>query len=299
MTQPQQLPEDHIPYARLGQVAQITKQVTPNVFAEDQHSRVPTYRGSTHGFVITSDGIVMIDCPMMPTDAIRWRFEIFKLNRGEVRYIINTDSHHDHTTGNGMFSGIIISSVGVRDTFPNVPAPYTAQQISEIDPGDLHALSFYKPRPPTITFTERLTLYCGEHTFECFHLPGHTPHHIGVYCPQEKVFFAGDNVTPDSQPVFGVCLPLEWIESLKFMETLDIDWVVGGHGPVGTKQDITNMRLFLQRCVDETRDAIKKGMTKEQAVEKLDFESYTGRAVHPGKATQRRNVGRLYDMLSK
>ena len=59
-------------------------------------------------------------------------------------------------------------------------------------------------------------------------------------------------------------LPFEWIESLKFMETLDINWVVGGHGPVGTKQAITDMRIFLQRCIDETRDAIKKGMTKEQ-----------------------------------
>ncbi len=184
-----------------------------------------------------------------------------------------------------MFPGTVISSVGVRDTFPKVPAPNTAQQIGEIDPGDLFALSFYKPRLPTITFTEKLILYCGEHSFQCYHLPGHTPHHIGVYCPQEKVFFAGDNVTPDSQPVLAYGFPLEWIESLKFMETLDINWVVGGHGPVGTKQAITDMRVFLQKCVDETRDAIKNGMTKEQAMEKLDFEPYTGRAVHPGKGT--------------
>jgi len=124
-----QQPQDpHVAYARLGQVAQITKQVTPNVFAEDQHSRPPMYRGSTHGFVTTSEGVVMIDCPMMPSDAIRWRFEILKLNRGEVRYLINTDSHHDHTTGNGVFPGIVISSVGVRETFPAVPVKGTFAQ---------------------------------------------------------------------------------------------------------------------------------------------------------------------------
>jgi len=291
--------QEHIPYAYLGPVAQVTKQITPNIYAEDQFSVIPRYRGSSHGFVTTSEGIVMIDCPMMPTDAIRWRFEMAKLNKGDVRYIINTDSHHDHTTGNGMFPGTIISTVGVRETFPHVPEPYTFGQISEIDPGDLSRLAFYKPRPPTITFTEKLTLYCGDHTFECYHLPGHTPQHAGVWVPEEKVFFAGDNCTYRTQPVLASCLPLEWVESLKKIESFHPEWIVGGHGEVGPGEAATQFREFIQTCIDMTRDAIEKGMTKEEAMDKLSFENLTGPAVHPGAETQRRNVARIYEMLSK
>lgn len=296
--------QSHIPYVQLGPIAQITRQVTPNVYVEDQYSKIPVYRGSSHGFVTTSEGVVMIDTPMMPTDAMRWKFEIERIRNekkiGDIRYIINTDSHHDHTTGNSMFSppGVVVSTQGIKENFPNVPMELTKRQISEIDPGDLFMLSLYRPSPPTITFSEKLTLYVGDHTFQCYHMPGHTPQHGGVYVPEERVFFAGDNFTYKSQPNLRFSMPLEWVESLKFIESLNVDWVVGGHSEFGPKSAVAEFRQFLQTAIDQVRDAIKKGWTKEETVEKLEFESLTGPAVHPGRGTQRGNVARFYDVLS-
>ena len=63
------------------------KQITENVFIEDQYSVPPNYRGCNSGFVTTSEGIVMIDTPMMPTDAIKLRHTITK--KGKIKYIIN------------------------------------------------------------------------------------------------------------------------------------------------------------------------------------------------------------------
>ena len=59
------------------------QQITSNVFAETQ------VRGCNHGFVTTSDGVVMIDSPQKPTDALKWKAEIEK--HGKLRYIINTE----------------------------------------------------------------------------------------------------------------------------------------------------------------------------------------------------------------
>ena len=56
------------------------QQLTSNVFAETQ------IRGCNHGFVTTSDGIVMIDSPHKPSDALKLKAEIAK--RGQLRYII-------------------------------------------------------------------------------------------------------------------------------------------------------------------------------------------------------------------
>ena len=56
-------------------------QLTSNVFVETQ------IRGCNHGFVTTSEGVVMIDSPQKPSDALKLKAEIAK--HGELRYIIN------------------------------------------------------------------------------------------------------------------------------------------------------------------------------------------------------------------
>ena len=82
------------------------KQLTTNVFVENE------IRGCNHGFVTTSDGIVMIDSPHKPTDAMKLKAELAK--RGPVRYIINTEPHGDHWTGNAFFDAPVIAHAGVR-----------------------------------------------------------------------------------------------------------------------------------------------------------------------------------------
>ena len=71
------------------------KQLTKNVFVETE------LRGSNHGLVTTSDGIVLIDTPHKPSDAMRLRADVER--RGRLRYILNTEPHGDHWTGNAYF----------------------------------------------------------------------------------------------------------------------------------------------------------------------------------------------------
>jgi len=291
------------------------KQITDNVYVEDRFSVLPEERGCNPGFVTTTEGIVMIDTPMLPTDAVKWRDDIAK--RGEVLYIINTHHHPDHIAGNYFFPGVVVSHEEVKEMFN---APVTGKVISqradkadkaplglldnillevkERDPGGFDLLEHYYLREPTITFTERLNLYVGQHTFELIHQPGHTQGHIGVYIPQERVFFTGDNFTNGVQPLLSHCLPLEWIESLKSIEAMDIDVIVPGHGEVCGKAEIQEFRLFIQKCIDIVREAIKQGASKEQAADKISFEELYP-AIHPGSEQQRMNVLRLYEMLSR
>ncbi|MFC1916679.1 MBL fold metallo-hydrolase [Chloroflexota bacterium] len=91
------------------------KQIITNVYTEDQFSVPPNYRGCNPSFVVTSEGIVLIDTPFMPTDALKWRNEIN--TRGEVHYIINTDYHLDHVTGNFFFPGTVIAHEKTREYF--------------------------------------------------------------------------------------------------------------------------------------------------------------------------------------
>ncbi len=298
------------------------KQITANVYVEDQFSVPPLCRGGNWGFLVTPEGIVMIDTPMVPRTAVKWRDDIAK--RGEVHYIINTHHHVDHITGNFFFPGTVVSHEGVKELFT---APVTSivgserlDEVVKIGKGllgyirllvgehDAESLPLmedfhYQVKAPTITFSEKLNLYIGKHTIELSHLPGHTQTHIGVYIPQEKVFFSGDNFTNGTQPSLAHSYPLEWVESLRKIEDMDVDFVVPGHGEVSDRSQVREFRLFIQECIDMVKEAVKQGMSKEEAADRISFEALYprkqhGLAVHPGSGMQRRNVLRLYEMLS-
>ena len=68
------------------------EQVTENVFTNTK------LRGCNPSFVTTSDGVVVIDTPQLPTKAVEMRTEAEK--HGPIRYLINTEHHVDHIFGN-------------------------------------------------------------------------------------------------------------------------------------------------------------------------------------------------------
>ncbi|GAH22509.1 unnamed protein product, partial [marine sediment metagenome] len=79
--------------------------------------------------------------------------------------------------------------------------------------------------------------------------------------------FAGDNFTNASQPSLAQSLPLKWVESLKRIEAMDIDMVVPGHGKVCGKSEVREFRLFIEKCIDMVREAIRQGVSKEEAAD--------------------------------
>ena len=67
------------------------------------HSFTEVYfAGCNPSFVETSDGYVMIDSPQQPIDAVRWREQME--DKAPIRYLINTEPHGDHISGNAYFT---------------------------------------------------------------------------------------------------------------------------------------------------------------------------------------------------
>src|SRR6266542_3794215 len=82
------------------------EQLTANVFVETG------LKGANHGLVTTSDGVVLIDTPHKPSDALRLRGDIE--GRARLRYIINTEPHGDHWSGNAFFNVPVVAHFGYR-----------------------------------------------------------------------------------------------------------------------------------------------------------------------------------------
>ena len=251
------------------------RKVTGNVWTDT------TLRGCNPSMVLTGDGVVVIDTPQLPTKAVALRREAE--SHGAIRYVINTEHHVDHIFGNYYFRGAgeIVHHRGVAENFMEVtPAldsfEYAHEAIPTDDP-DGEAIFpdrdtyFADPGRGTVVFTGDMTLTVGDRTFELLHTPGHTPGQIAVHVPEERVVFTGDTIFSECQTWLMGSSVTQWLAALDRITALDVDRIVPGHGEVVTKRYVARQRANLLDWVEAVSDAIAKGWTREETIERVDF----------------------------
>jgi cyclase len=280
--------------------------VTPNVFA---HTKL---RGSNPSFIVTSDGVVAIDTPQLPTRAVEWRRAAE--SHGPIRYLINTEHHVDHIFGNYYFkgAGIVVNHRALHDLFM-VPGPeidpfdYAHDAVPADDPAGEAIFpardEYYRdPNKGSLVFTGDITLKVGGHTFNLLHTPGHTPGQTTVHVPEERVAFTGDTLFSGCQTWLMTSDVDQWVAALDRIRGLDVDWLVPGHGPVVTRQYLDVQRSHLLAWKSAVADAVAKGWSRDETVARVSFADQFG-PVDIGQEymleyIQTWNAGRLWDKLT-
>lgn len=266
------------------------KQVSESVFVETE------YMGCNFGYILTSEGIVLIDTPQRPSDAIKYRDEIERLGK-EVKFLINTEPHGDHIAGNYFFSAVGVAHQGTKDYMAAASLEELKERFRQLDPDFIPAMDTYSIRLPNLTFTKSMKLYLGDHEIELLHLPGHTASETAVWIPRERVIFTGDNIFYNTQTYLHEALTKEWLNSLEKLKQIDADIFIPGHGELCTKAYIDEQAAFIKEWVAAIQAAIEKGWTVEQAQERISF---LDRFPMPknreafGPQLQKNNVARLY-----
>ena len=269
------------------------QQITSNVFAETQ------VRGCNHGFVTTSEGVVMIDSPQKPSDALRWKAEIEK--HGQVLYIINTEPHGDHWTGNAYFDVPVIAHEGVRTRILETDLPSHLERVAGMGPEEPKLLEGYTPNAPIITFKNGMTLHVGDHTFEMVHMPGHTAYQAAICIKEEGVVFTSDNIFHKVQTYVQEANPNQWLNALTSLRHLDEEIFVPGHGARCDKSYLDEQGTYIMEWVDYVRSAVERGMTREDAIENLTdmTDRYPMDVGQDGTSPRvmKMNVANLYDFI--
>lgn len=269
------------------------KQVSANVYVEVRD------RGANNSLVTTSEGMVMVDTPLMPSDALTWRQEVEA--KGKLAYIINTEPHLDHIAGSGFFDAVVVCHEGCRRLF-EANVARARDRITAMEPQGLPVWESHLPRPPGITFSERLTIHLGQLTFQLITLPGHTAHQTAVVVPEERIVFTGDNVVYNLHVLMFQGYPFRWLESLKAIESLDVDLIVPGHGGVCSKAYLREEAAFINEWIEAVRQAINRGWSKEEVTEGVSLlDRYPPLPGTPisGPEWMRMNAARLYDILTQ
>lgn len=130
--------------------------------------------------------------------------------------------------------------------------------------------------PPTRTVDERLTLRLGGRTVEVLHLGGgHTRADLVVHLPREGVVVSGDLVAWPVPLVGSTSYPAAYAGALERLLALRPRIIVPGHGPV--MRDDGYVRLLsrmLASLVEQTRAAVARGETLEEARKSVDLEPF-------------------------
>lgn len=266
------------------------------------------------GAAVTDRGVILIDCPVRPSDSRRWQRELGALSPQGIRYLVLTDYHGDHTTGAAFVGEVVsITSRYAYDMLTKTKENHRfAKQnfinaLEELGHADEAAEIANTPVPlPQVCFEDELRLHLPPLTFEIRRLGGHTPACSIVHIPEEGVVFSGDVLIDEPCPGLRDASVLEWLRAIEWVEGLPVDRIVPGHGEVCGKNGLRRLKSYLTGLWERMEDIVRTGRTQEEAVEDTAFDPFfwadPSRGNHWAehrKYTFRRGLERLYEEVGK
>jgi glyoxylase-like metal-dependent hydrolase (beta-lactamase superfamily II) len=248
-------------------------EVGPKIFAYVQATGETGI--SNAGLIIGHAAAVAVDALMVPSMTRRLVAAIRKTTRKPIAQLINTHHHLDHTGGNRFFRGAtIVATEKCREAlvpgFPPLPL------LQRFMPRFAREFSLLRVELPTVTFQDRLVLHDGDREIHLWH-PGMTAHTVGdatVFLPKERVLFTGDIAFHYVTPLAFQGHVGNWIKAADRLLAYEADVLVPGHGPIGTKKDLENMRDYLALVRREARKRFVAGISAEDAARDIKLGVY-------------------------
>lgn len=228
---------------------------------------------SDAGVIVGNDGLMIIDTLAAPFHARDFVAAIRRVTDKPFRHVINTHHHGDHVNGNQYFPGAeIVSHPYCRaEVLKMVDGPRTwAKREGWADGTEERRIL-----PPTTTVDGKLTYHYAGNVVEVLPMiPAHTYGDLVVYLPEHKVMFVGDIGFFYVAPFCQNAHPSNWIEICKKIESMDVATIVPGHGPIGGKTELADMRGYLELLKSEARRRYNARMTAGAAAADIRLGKY-------------------------
>jgi glyoxylase-like metal-dependent hydrolase (beta-lactamase superfamily II) len=266
------LPSMRAPSASVGLYT--VQEVKPQVFAWipddviDQECDPLFTRAATAGFIVTAEGVVVVDTSNSPINARDLLYEIRRRTDLPIRYVINTSSAGDHMLGNEVFSdeqATLMSSKAAQEEMLRYREELSDRMHGEEGWRLQARMRGFHVTPSTLTFDEKMTLNFGGQEIRMVSLLAseHSPEDSAVYLPSAKTLFLGELFDNQYFPRVGSRDVHRWIEVLQQVEGWDADTYIPGHGAPGSKKDLADFRKFLEWLVAQVEMRLKQGKTPE------------------------------------
>jgi cyclase len=251
------------------------RELAPNVYAYIQAGGPgrDNVSVSNAGLIVGDGGLMVIDSLAAPMHTRAFVNAIRKVSDKPFRHLLNTHHHSDHVNGNQYIVGAEI-----------VGHPYCRDEVVKMIPGPAKwpkrdgwsdGTDDRVILPPVTTSDGKMTYYYAKNTVDVFPMaPAHTWGDLVVYLPQHKILFAGDVAFFYVAPFCQNAHPSKWIAWCQTVEQMDVDVIVPGHGPIGSKEELAEMRGYLELLKVEARKRFDAKMTPGKAAADIRMGKY-------------------------
>ncbi|MBZ5506996.1 MAG: MBL fold metallo-hydrolase [Acidobacteriia bacterium] len=217
--------------------------------------------GSNAGFVVGSNGVVVIDTFTSQESARALLAEIRKVTDLPVRFVINTHYHLDHTGGNAVFAkegATIVAHHNLRGWLRTENLKFFGANPKPEQKAMVEALVL-----PDEVYTDAVDIYLGTRQIQVRYMLGHTGGDSVVTVPDANVVFAGDLVWQKHLPNLIDATTNDWVKTLeKLLADRPSGTFVSGHGDVATAADVRDFHDYLV--------TLREAISKAQAAGKSD-----------------------------
>ncbi len=236
---------------------------------------------SNAGFVVTDDGVLVVDALGAPVLAQELLAEIRRVTDQPVRQVVVTHYHADHIYGLQAFKAAgasVLAHAGGRDYLVSETARQRLAASRE-------QLAPWIDAATTLVAADRwldaprTTLRLGSTEVVIDHVgPAHTGEDLIVWLPQSRVLFAGDLFFRGRIPFVGQADSRAWIAALERVLALGPKLAIPGHGPVSTDPgaDLVLTRDYLTDLRRAMGEAARNLEPFEEAYAKADWSRYEG-----------------------
>jgi cyclase len=223
--------------------------------------------------ILTTEGPVLIDTGQTPADA-RVAMEIVKkLTTQPVRFVIHTEPHADHTSGDFVFSppATVIAHAGAAEEMKQSNLVARNEKLMAAYPELRAALEGYRMVLPHIEFKDRMTLNVGGRTLELIFLRNvHSTADTAIWLPSERILWATAAVGVKRYPNLRPYLTIpDILASIKLMRGLNPQVVIAGHGPPGTTQIFDEMERYYAVLLEGVGKLVRESKSLEQVKTEL------------------------------
>jgi cyclase len=221
----------------------------------------------------TREGVVLIDTGQTPAESRIVSGIVKKLTLHPVRFIILTEPHGDHASGNFVFSppATVVAHAGAAESMKKANFEARNKQLITAHPEMRDALKGFRLVTPHIEYNQKMTLAVGERAFELIYLKNvHSEADTAVWMPKERILWAAASVGVKRYPNLRPFLSIEDIlASIKMMRALNPEVVIAGHGAPGTTQIFDEMERYYALLLERVGNLAREGKFLDEIKQEL------------------------------
>ena len=257
---------------------------------------------SNAGFVVTDEGVVVVDALGSPALAQELLAEIKRVTPQPVRYVIVTHYHADHIYGLQTFkaAGATVLAHAKGREYLNSETARQRLEASRVELAPWISASTHLLEADRWLDQPQTDLKVGSYDFQISYVgPAHTPEDLVVFVPQLGVLFSGDLFFQGRIPFVGQADSRLWIASLTRLMTYQPKLVIPGHGPASTDpmKDMAMTRDYLAYLRTSMGEAARNLEPFEDAYGKVDWSRFEAMPLF--RAANRMNAYNTYLLMEQ